>query len=378
MIDYNRRALLAAGLGALTAGGATRALAADAPEGSIQSILDKTGAPALIGAVVTTDGIKHLELAGLRRNTGTDKVTTSDLWHLGSNTKAMTAALYGRLVDRGRAKWGATVPELFPGLTIDPAWSKTTVEQLMGHRAGVEERSFMAAGWLMTAHRDVRPLPEQRMDLAKTIFAKPPAGTPGAFAYANFNYVLAGAAIERITGAAWEDAIAAELFKPAGITSAGFGAPKGNQPWGHRPTASGAQTLPLALTAVDPAGFADNPAIMSPAGRAHMTMTDYAKFARLFLTRGGGVLKPATIEHLITPVPGEGGRPYALGWSVATDRPWAKGPLLAHEGSNTMWHAVAAIAPARGVAILTVSNGPPPTSASTQLLKQLQERFAAA
>lgn len=378
-MSLHRRGLLSVGAGAALLGAWSCARASDAPAGSIQRLLDETGAPAVIGAVVTATGITHLEAGGLRRQGGPDKVTSDDLWHLGSNGKAMTAALYGRLVDQGRAKWGATVPELFPDLTIDPAWKTTTVEQLLGHQAGIEDRSFMVAGWLMTAHRDARPIREQRMEVARAVFAKPPGGAPGEFAYANFNYIIVGAAIERIVDATWEDAITAELFRPLGIASAGFGPPRGAQPWGHRGLVPGAPPkLPLVgLTPVDPAGLADNPPALGPAGRIHMTMSDYARFVRLFLTRGGDVLRPETVTRLTTPVQG-GGRPYALGWGVAPERPWSRGPVLAHEGSNTMWHAVALVAPSRGVAILTASNAPPATTVATSLAKALQERFAAA
>jgi len=375
-MQLSRRGLLSLGAGAALMGGWTAARAADAVD-PIQTILDETGNPALIGVVVTTTGISHTEVRGVRRLGAPDLVTANDLWHLGSNAKAMTAALYGRMVEKGRAKWGATVPELFPDLTVDLAWKATTIEQLLGHRAGVEERSLMMSGWLGVAHQDTRPLREQRMDAVKTMFGKAPGGTPGQFAYANLNYVIAGAAIERIANATWEEAIMADLFKPLGMTTTGFGAPQGANPWGHRPATMGAQTPPIKLTPVDPAGRSDNPRVLAPAGGAHMSMTDYAKFVRLFLTKGGDVLKPATVEHLTTPVPGEG-RPYALGWGVSPDRPWAKGPSLGHEGSNTMWHALATVAPARGLAIIVGGNAPPPTMAGQRLARSLQERFIAA
>jgi len=194
--------------------------------------------------------------------------------------------------------------------------------------------------------------------------------------------VAAGAAIERITGAAWEEAITAQLFKPLGITGAGFGPPTGAQPWGHRAPRPGsaAPDAPVVLTPMDPTVLgSDNPPALGPAGRAHMSMTDYGKFIRLFLAKGGGVLKPATVERLMTPVPGEG-RGYAIGWGVSTDRPWARGPVLAHEGSNTLWHAVAMVAPSRGIGIITAANAPPGADkgAPVTLAKQLQERFAPA
>jgi CubicO group peptidase (beta-lactamase class C family) len=33
----------------------------------------------------------------------------------------MTAAVFGRLVDQGRARWDMPLAEALPGLTIDPA-----------------------------------------------------------------------------------------------------------------------------------------------------------------------------------------------------------------------------------------------------------------
>lgn len=344
-----------------------------APEGSLQRLVDETGIPSLAGAVVTPDGLPFLEAAGLRRANGPDRVTPNDLWHLGSNTKAMTAALYGRLVDAGQAQWGATLPALFPDLKLDAAWSTTTIEQLMSHTAGATDKGAIDIGWLIASRGATNSVTEQRTALAARVLAAPPAGKPGQFEYANLNFVLAGAIIERIVKTSWEVAITKGLFEPLGMTSAGFGAPKGAQPWGHR-------RLPMGvggLIPVDPKGVADNPPALGPAGTAHMSLTDYAKFIRLFLTDGGDILKPGTVAHLTTPPPGAG---YALGWGVSTSRPWARGASLAHEGSNTMWHMVALVAPKRGVAFITAANAmmPDDKSAPPLLVRQLQQRFAPA
>lgn len=366
-----RREFLAA-IPVIAAAGCARA-ESSAPAGSLQRLVDETGVPALAGAVVTPDGLPFLEVAGVRRAGGEERVTTNDLWHLGSNTKAMTAALYGRLVEAGLAQWGATLPALFPDLTLDPAWSTTTIEQLMSHTVGATDKGAIDVTWLIAAQAATNPVTEQRTALAAKVLAAPPAGQPGRFQYANLNFILAGAAIERITRTSWEVAITDHLFKPLGLTSAGFGAPKGDQPWGHR-------RLPMGvggLIPVDPKGTADNPPALGPAGTAHMTLTDYAKFIRLFLTDGGDVLKPETVAHLTTPPPGG---TYALGWGVTDGQPWARGPRLAHEGSNTMWHMLTLVAPKRGVAIITAANAmmPDDRSAPRLLARQLQERFAPA
>jgi len=372
MTTLDRRRLLALGAGAALAGGAARAAEDPAPAG-LTAILTETGVPALAGAVVTPDGLPFLEAAGGRRLGAPDRVTTNDLWHLGSNTKAMTAALYGRLVDAGLAQWGATLPALFPDLTLDPAWSTTTIEQLMSHTAGASDRGAVDTPWLIAAHSATNPVNEQRTALAAKVLAAPPAGKPGQFQYANLNFILAGAAIERITRTSWEVAITDRLFRPLGMASAGFGAPKSDQPWGHRRSPLGVG----GLVPVDPSGIADNPRALGPAGTAHMTLTDYARFIRLFLTDGGGLLKPETIAHLTTPQPGAA---YALGWGVAAGQAWARGPQLAHEGSNTMWHMLALVAPRRGVAVIAAANAmmPDGKSAPRLLALQLRDRFAPA
>ena len=344
-----RRTFTLAGLGLVLAG-AARAQSSDSPayDDPIAPILAETKAAALAGAVVTPTSIPWLAAEGVRQGPGSAAVEAGDQWHIGSNTKAMTSALYAKLVEQGKAHWGATTPELFPGLRIDPAWRETTIEQLMSHSAGISDKPLLDTAWLISARTDPRPLPDQRRAFAAKAFQSPPAGKPGSFEYANANFILAGAAIEHITGGAWEDAIRAELFEPLGMESAGFGAPKGDEPWGH--TADGAP--------VDPAGIADNPPVLGPAGTVHVSLTDYAKFARVFLTSGGDFLTPASVTKLTTPVTSMGtpSRSYALGWGVNPNDARTKGPIFWHEGSNTLWHAAILVAPGAGFAVLAASN----------------------
>jgi CubicO group peptidase (beta-lactamase class C family) len=95
--------------------------------------------------------------------------------------------------------------------------------------------------------------------------------------------------------------------------------------------------------------------VFGPAGRVHLSLTDYAKFARVFLTEGGGWISPQSLGKLARPWDGskEG---YALGWQYSDYRGWADGPMLAHEGSNTLWRTLAMIAPAKPLAYLLVTN----------------------
>jgi hypothetical protein len=62
---------------------------------------DRFKTPAAGAAVVTRSGSPETSVVGNRRRRGADPVTIEDQWHLGSCTKAFTAVLYARLVDRG-------------------------------------------------------------------------------------------------------------------------------------------------------------------------------------------------------------------------------------------------------------------------------------
>ncbi|MBL8734895.1 MAG: serine hydrolase, partial [Planctomycetes bacterium] len=148
-------------------------------------------------------------------------------------------------------------------------------------------------------------------------------------------------------GGDWARRMQRELFAPLGITSGGFGMPGDKegttQPWGH--TGKGEKCE---------AQFGDNPSSLGPAGTVHMTLRDWAKFAALHLgvQPEPALLRTETLQALHTPWPGGD---YALGWAV-TERPWAKGKIVTHNGSNTMWFCVAWLAPEAKFAVLVTCN----------------------
>jgi CubicO group peptidase (beta-lactamase class C family) len=78
---------------------------------------------------------------------------------------------------------------------------------------------------------------------------------------------------------------------------------------------------------------------MTPAGRLHLTLADWAKFQQLFLNQGHDLLKAATIEHLLALSPGKG-RGMAMGWAPAGN---LGGVSYGMQGSNTYWAATALI-----------------------------------
>ena len=95
--------------------------------------------------------------------------------------------------------------------------------------------------------------------------------------------------------------------------------------------------------------------MLAPAEEVHASLDDYARFVRLFLTNGGGVLKPETLNRLARPY-SNGDEQYGMGWQVLKERAWAEGPVLQHEGSNGLWHASVSVAPAKSLAVIACCN----------------------
>ncbi len=320
-----------------------------APAVDPADVARQTGAPAVGGVVLTAKDTRFLAAGGLRRVDAATPVARDDLWHIGSATRSLTSALYAREVEAGRATWAARLPALFPDLAVDPAWADARMEDVLAHRAGVTDVGVIEAEFLSAAAADTRPVTVQRTELVRAVLARPPRRPPGGFEVANLDYVIAGAALERIGKRPWEEMMRAEVFAPLGMARAGFGAPQGAEPWGHR------MGDDHRLHAVSPGDLADFPAVLAPATGVHLSLADHARFARVFLADGAKFLQPDTLRRMARPWGGQSGD-WGLGWQVTDDTGWAQGPLLQSEGSNTLWHALIQIAPARGMAVITCAN----------------------
>jgi len=313
----------------------------------LSAVRTKYHVPA-IAAVVVNPTHAVVAASGVRKQGATPTVTPNDRFHIGSNTKAMTATLIATLVRDGLLTWDTQVLAVYPELagTIDPLLRNTTVRQLLQHRAGIPayETTESLAG--------IPPLagspPEQRRTFTLWQLTQPPAVTPGTYHYSNGGYAILGAIAEAKTGTAYETLMAQRVFTPLGAT-AGFGWPAAGgaaQPWGH--LASG--TLFTPQDPDDPTwGF---PPIGVPAGDTNLAMADYGKFlqAQLHGLRGAdGLLPAALVQQMHTPN-GDG----AMGWSVSTASDGY--PVSFHIGSAGTFYCFAVIAPHTDTAFAVAIN----------------------
>ncbi len=320
----------------------------------LDPIREKHKVPALFAGIVSEKGLSRGGAVGIRKLGAPERVTLNDTLHIGSNTKAMTATLIGELVEEQKLSLQSTIGDVFGRLksSIHPDCQRITVEQLLTHRAG------------LPANVNYLNLPgtvvEQREALLKNVLSQPPLHAPGSQAlYSNVGFIVAGHCAEQVTGRSWEDLLTERVFRPLTMRSAGFGVPgligRIDQPWGHSVNGDKVEAVQI-----------DNPPVLGPAGTVHCTLRDWAKFAALHLQGARGkakLLKPATFKVLHAPHGPPADDEFAMGW-VIQHRPWTRGPILQHNGSNTTWYATIWVAPELDVAFLAASNQGAPAGAS--------------
>ena len=101
-------------------------------------IIEKHDLPGMAAAVVQSGETLAIGVAGVRTRGKPERIEPDDRFHIGSNTKAMTAMLCGILIEEGMLKWDQTIGETFPELkkSMHPGYQAVTLEQLLTHRGG--------------------------------------------------------------------------------------------------------------------------------------------------------------------------------------------------------------------------------------------------
>ena len=264
--------------------------------------------PALELCVIDADGIIEVASNGVRKDGGTTVVEESDLFHVGSMTKAMTATMLATLVQEGKLSWDMTLAQAFPSWAsvMDSRYRDVTLEQLLTHTSGLPGYTTDPE-WESIPPFTGTPA-EQRRAFARMLLTRPPIGTAGVYRYSNAGYAVAAAIAEKATGETWEQLMQQRVFGPLNMRAA-YGWPLlsgEGEPWGHR----------IKNGVVTPHDLSDHyrvPTVLAPAGDVSISILDYSAFARLHLAGlesvDGSVLSAADIQRLHQPA-----LEYSSGW----------------------------------------------------------------
>lgn len=251
--------------------------------------LKETNTPGAAVAVVGGGRVVYAVGFGVSSTETGAPVTADMLFRVGSVTKMLTAAVFVSLAEERRIPLDAPVGNVVRGL--GPRLSRVTPRQLLSHSAGVIDYARVCC-----AHEDAGLAAQVRGTKDDDYFFAEPGRI---FSYSNPSYIVAGYAVEQLTGKPYADAMEERLFRPLGMTRTTF-----------RPTA--AMTFPLSQ-GHDAAGRA-KPTVVRPfvnnvgdwpAGFAYTNVNDLARFAIAFMdggrVDGRPVLSTSAVAALSTP-----------------------------------------------------------------------------
>lgn len=275
------------------------------------SIRLKNNIPEMTFAVISTEKILESQVVGFHKinlKNEAEKAKITDYFHLGSNTKAITAFMAATLIEQKKLQWDTKFFDLFPEWkkTSNKVYYDMTLEDLLSHRAHIQPYN---------TGEEYQKLPnfkgstsEKRKQFCEFILKNEPVkNNTEIYIYSNAGYSLAALMLEKASGKTWEVLVDDVLFKKLKLKHKQSWPNRFelNQPWGH--WVENGVLVPVPPT---------NPyhlSLAEPAGDISMPITDYAKFVQLNLKGLVGVanfLEPKTYDFLHY-----GRKEYAMGWA---------------------------------------------------------------
>jgi len=263
--------------------------------------------PEITYAVI--DSKSTLEIAALGKHSIDlpDTATLNDRFHIGSNTKAMTAFIIAKYVEEGKLQWTTKFFDVFPEWKENskPEYANITLQDLLSHRAGIQpfqgENDPEIPNFKGTNQ-------EKREQFGRFVLTLEPvfSDEQNPFIYSNAGYTLATLMLEKRTGKSWEQLVD-KVFNEDLKLNVKFSWPenqKQKDTWGHR--YENGKLIPVPSTVNYHLDYTE------PAGDINIKLNDYIKFIQLNLQGLKGennYLKADTYKFIH-----KGIENYSIGW----------------------------------------------------------------
>ena len=289
----------------------------------IDSVVEKTLAtfnvPGIAVAVIKDGKVIHAKGYGVRSIKNNLQVDENTLFGVASNTKAITAAALGMLVDEKKITWDTKVTDVIPEFKMYDAYvtSEFTIRDLLTHRSGLG----LGAGDLMIWPDSSTVTKTQLIHNLR--YLKPVSSFRTKYDYDNLMYIVAGDIVARVSGLTYEDFIETRIIKPLCMSKTAASwyrlKDRSNVIDGHAPYEG--KLLPVGLS------FGE---VANAAGGIYSSVNDMSKWVIAMLNGGKyganlekALFSPAVHKELWTPqtiINGGGARgalnSYGLGWNL--------------------------------------------------------------
>jgi D-alanyl-D-alanine carboxypeptidase len=304
----------------------------------VTQVLGSTGAPSASIAVVKGGKIDYVKAYGNARLDPETPARPEMHYSIGSVSKQFMAGAILLLVQDGKLSLDDPVGRYLPDLTRA---NEVTIRELLSHTSGYQD--YYPLDYVAPYMKK----PVTAREILNQWARKPLDFDPGTrWQYSNTNFVAAGSILEKVTGMPLMAFLDSRIFGPLGMTSA---INLDEHPLANTDAAGYTRFALGPLRPVPPEGRG----WLFAAGELAMTAHDLALWDISLIEHK--LLKPASLDTMITPVRLKNGAPagYGLGVGVAD----ASGhPRLSHGGAvsgfvsqNTVW-------PDAGAAVVVFAN----------------------
>lgn len=330
-------------------------------QSDFDDIRKKSNLPALAGYVQSTNIHRNL-VSGVRKMGDPTLATTSDSWHLGSNTKSITATLVAVAIEKGLFKWTSPISKVLPRLAsiMHPGFKDVPIELFTAMFSGVASdlnyytKLDYSQVWILDPVKS-------RAAVVKEILSNPPQHPPGSkYHYSNLNLVIIGHILDLVFETPWEKSVDTYIFKPLGMKNCGLGNAASSdllslvgikspdQPWPHAYWKNPIEPL-------SPTSDHDNHFFYGPAGLVNCPLTEYAKYAKAHINgwnnKSTPILKAESFRKLHTPL-----APWYTYGCWGYEKDYNGEVMFYHSGSNVNNYIAILVYPARDDIVISATN----------------------
>lgn len=229
--------------------------------------------PELGYAVVSADKVYELGVIGVKKAGTKMAAQQSDIFRIGSNTKAITGYIAAVLVKNGKLNWDTKFFDLFPELKAKSRkeYYDVTLLNLLSFRTKLFSYTYTYAQPAKDQFSGAEE--QQRYQFAEWFFRHEPVKSNDSICFSNLGYIAAGMMMEKASGKTYKTLVK-ELGDQLSIDFH-YGRPNNidvNQPWGHSENMK-----------PEPPGDDYKLNWLLPAGNISLTLPDYVKFIQLQL-----------------------------------------------------------------------------------------------
>lgn len=264
--------------------------------------------PEISYAVIDSESTWEIAALGRHSVDLPDPATLNDRFHIGSNTKAMTAFIIAKYVEKGKLQWTTKLFDIFPEWKAKskPEYENITLQDLLSHRAGIQPFQGGEDDLKVPDFKGTNQ--QKREQFGQFVLTLEPVfpNEQNPFVYSNAGYTLATLMVEKVTGESWEQLVK-KVFNKDLKLDVKFSWPENQRhkdTWGH--VYENGKLTPVPSTTDYHLDYTE------PAGDLNVKLKDYIKFIQLNMQGLQGkdnYLKASTYVFIHKGIPD-----YSIGW----------------------------------------------------------------